>query len=37
LPADVDPDKVKADFKDDVLKIEIPKPEEKRLRQIPIH
>jgi len=37
LPADVDPDKIKADYKDGVLKIDIPKPEEKKSRQITIH
>ena len=37
LPADVDPDKIKADYKDGVLKIDIPKPEEKKPRQITVH
>ncbi|MBW2220800.1 MAG: Hsp20/alpha crystallin family protein [Deltaproteobacteria bacterium] len=37
LPADVEPDKIKADYKDGVLKIDIPKPEEKKPRQITIH
>lgn len=37
LPADVDPDKIAAEFKDGVLKIEIPKPEEKKPRQITVH
>ena len=37
LPADVDPDNIKADYKDGVLKIDIPKPEEKKPRQITIH
>ncbi len=37
LPADVDPDKIKADFKDGVLKIDIPKPEERKPRQITVH
>ncbi len=37
LPADVDPDKIKADYKDGVLKVDIPKPEEKKPRQITIH
>jgi HSP20 family protein len=36
LPETVKPDQVEADFKDGVLKIEIPKPEEARLRQITI-
>jgi len=37
LPADVDPDKIKAEFKDGVLKIEVPKPEEKKSKKITIH
>ena len=37
LPAEVDPAKVKADFKDGVLKVEVPKPEEQKPRQITIH
>ena len=37
LPADVDSDKIKADFKDGVLKVEIPKPEEKKPKQITVH
>ena len=37
LPADVDPDKIAAEFKDGVLKIEIPKPEDKKPRQITVH
>ena len=37
LPADVDSDKIKAEFKDGVLQIEIPKPEEKRAKQVTIH
>ena len=37
LPADIDPDKISAEFKDGVLKIEIPKPEEKKPRQITVH
>ena len=30
LPADVDSDKIKADFKDGLLKIEVPKPEKQK-------
>jgi HSP20 family protein len=30
-------DKIKADFKDGVLKIDIPKPEEEKPKQITIH
>jgi HSP20 family protein len=37
LPADVDSDKIKADFKDGVLKVEIPKPEEHKPKQITVH
>ncbi len=37
LPVDVDLDKIKADFKDGVLKIDIPKPEEKKPKQITVH
>ena len=37
LPADVDEDQIKADFKDGVLKVEIPKPEEQKPKQITVH
>ena len=37
LPADVDPDKVKADFKDGVLKVEMPKPEAQKPKRITVH
>ena len=37
LPADVDPDKVKADFKDGILKLDIPKPEAHKPKQITVH
>ena len=37
LPADVDSDQINADFKDGVLKIEIPKPEEHKPKQITVH
>ena len=37
LPADVNSDDIKADFKDGVLKVEIPKPEEKKPKQITVH
>ena len=37
LPADVDADKIKAEFKDGLLKIEVPKPAEQKPRQITIH
>jgi len=37
LPADVDSDKIKAEYKDGVLRIEVPKPEEKKAKQVTIH
>jgi HSP20 family protein len=37
LPAEVDPGKVKADFKDGILKVEVPKPEHKKPKQITVH
>ena len=37
LPAEINLEKVKADYKDGVLKIEIPKPEEHKPKQITIH
>ena len=37
LPADVDPEKISADYKDGVLKIDIPKPEEQKPKQIAVH
>jgi HSP20 family protein len=37
VPAEIDPDKIKAEFKDGVLKVEIPKPEEKKAKKIAVH
>ena len=37
LPADVDSDKINAEFKDGVLQIEVPKPEEKKAKQVTVH
>jgi len=37
LPAETDSDKIKAEYKDGILRIEIPKPEEQKPRQITIH
>jgi len=37
LPSDLDPDKIKADFKDGVLEISIPKPEAQKPKPITIH
>ncbi len=36
LPTTVDPKKIKATFKDGVLKIKLPKTEEARMKEIPI-
>jgi HSP20 family protein len=36
LPGEVDPDKIKAEYKDGVLKIEIPKPEGYKPKQITV-
>lgn len=37
LPADINPEKVKADFKNGILKIEIPKPEIQKPKKITVH
>ena len=37
LPADVDSDKIKAEFKDGLLQIEVPKPEEHKPKTVMIH
>ena len=37
LPGDVNPDTIKADYKDGVLKVEIPKPEKSKPKQITVH
>lgn len=37
LPVNVDADKIKAEYKDGVLEIEIPKPEEHKPKKIMIH
>jgi HSP20 family protein len=37
LPADYDVDKIAAEFKDGVLRIEVPKPEGSKPRQITVH
>jgi HSP20 family protein len=37
LPANLDSEKINADFKDGVLKIEIPKPEEEKPQKIVVH
>ena len=37
LPADIDPNEIKADFKDGLLKIEVPKPEEHKPKEITVH
>lgn len=37
LPADVDPDAVKAQYIDGVLKVTVPKPETRKPKQITVH
>lgn len=37
LPSKVDAEKIKAGYKDGVLKIEVPKPEEQKPKQIAVH
>ena len=37
LPDNVDPEKITADYKDGILKLGIPKPEENKPRQITVH
>ena len=37
LPVEIDPEKIKADYKDGVLKIDIPKAEESKPKQVMIH
>jgi HSP20 family protein len=37
LPDDVDPDAIKADYKDGVLKIQVPKSEAHKPKQITVH
>jgi len=37
LPGDVDSEKIKADYKDGILKVTVPKPEGRKQRQITIH
>lgn len=37
VPTEIDPDKIKAEFKDGVLKVEIPKPEEQKPKKITVH
>ncbi len=37
LPVDVDADKIKAEYTDGLLKIEIPKPEVQKPKQISVH
>jgi HSP20 family protein len=37
LPGGLDPKKIDANYKDGVLSIEIPKPEEKKPRKIAVH
>jgi HSP20 family protein len=37
VPVDVDPEKISADYKDGILRIDIPKPEEQKPKQIAVH
>jgi HSP20 family protein len=37
LPTNVDPDNIKADYKDGVLNIKVPKPEQQKPKQITVH
>ena len=37
LPVDVDSEKIKAEFKDGVLQIEVPKPEDKKAKRVTVH
>jgi HSP20 family protein len=37
LPADIDPGKISADYNDGILKIDIPKPEQQKPKQITVH
>jgi len=37
LPADVDSDNINAEFKDGLLQIEVPKPEQQKPKQVTIH
>ena len=37
IPVDVDPEKISADYKDGILNINIPKPEEQKPKQITVH
>jgi HSP20 family protein len=37
LPENVDPDQIKAEYKDGILKIEIPKTEDQKPKQISVH
>jgi len=37
LPADVDADGITAELKDGVLRVEVPKPEDKKAKQVTVH
>jgi HSP20 family protein len=37
IPAEADPETISADYKDGILKINIPKPEEQKPKQIAVH
>ncbi len=37
MPGDVDPEKIQADYKDGILKITVPRPEDRKKKQITVH
>jgi HSP20 family protein len=37
MPVGIDPEKIQADYKDGILKINIPKTEESKPKQVSIH
>jgi HSP20 family protein len=37
LPADVDSDNIKAEFKDGILQVDVPKPEQAKAKKVTIH
>jgi HSP20 family protein len=37
MPGDVDPEKIQADYKDGILKITVPRPENRKNKQITVH
>jgi HSP20 family protein len=37
MPGDVEPEKIQADYKDGILKITVPRPENRKKKQITVH